>query len=209
MDSFSPNQKFSIDQFEKTKRPTVGTGGCGKVNLVHLKKNPSKIFAMKTVRYSPNSSKRGILDEIKLHKSLNHPNIVKLHGAQVLRDRAYIFLDYVSGGDLFTLLHGKKKVNALLTFRQKVKIFFECVLAISHMHEKGIIHRDLKPENILLTEDLTVKLCDFGWAVKMSSDRRRRSVCGTVEYMAPEIYLAEIQTEKTDVWALGESRERI
>lgn len=158
---------------------------------------------MKTVEYSPNSSKRGILEEINLHKSLNHPNIVKLHGAQILNDRSHIFLDFISGGDLFSLLHGQTTEHPALTFKLKIRLFFECVQAISYMHSKGIIHRDLKPENILLTKDYTVKLCDFGWAVKLSSQKRRRSVCGTVEYMAPEIYLAEVQTEKTDVWALG------
>ena len=203
--SFPDPIDFKANMFQKLKRPTIGSGGCGKVRLVHLKSDPKRMFAMKTVRYSPQSSRRGILDEINLHKSLGHPNIVKLHGAQILKDRAHIFLDFVSGGDLFSLLHGQKQPNPALTFRLKVKIFFECVMAISHMHERGIIHRDLKPENILLTRDFSVRLCDFGWAVKLSSQRRRRSVCGTVEYMAPEIYMAEMQTEKTDVWALGGS----
>jgi aurora kinase len=189
--------------FERIKRPTIGSGGCGKVTLMCPKNNPSKMIAVKTVCYSPNSSKQTILDEINLHKSLCHPNIVKVYGSQVLKDKAYIFLEFVSGGDLFSLLHGKDQRYGLLTFAQKIKIFLECVLAVRYMHQQGMIHRDLKPENILLDPDLKVKICDFGWAVKVCNDKRRRSVCGTVEYMAPEIYMAEIQTEKTDTWALG------
>ena len=200
---FSSKYQYVIENFQMTQRPTIGSGGCGKVNLVYPKNNPNKMYAMKTIQYSTNANKRGILDEINLHKSLNHPNIVKLFGSQILKNKTHIFLEYVSGGDLFSLLHCKKREYFLLTFKQKIKIFFECVLAVSHMHKMGMIHRDLKPENILLTEDYTVKLCDFGWAVRLLNDERRRSVCGTVEYMAPEIYLAEIQTEKTDIWALG------
>jgi aurora kinase len=201
--SFSLKHEFSIDRFKRIKRPTIGSGGCGKVTLMCPKNNPSKVIAVKKVCYSPSSSKKTILDEINLHRSLNHPNIVKVFGSHVLKDKAYIFLEFVKGGDLFSLLHDKKQNYKLLTLKQKIKIFLECVLAVRHMHHNGIIHRDLKPENILLDPDLKVKLCDFGWAVRVTNDKRRRTVCGTVEYMAPEIYLAEIQTEKTDIWALG------
>ena len=201
--SFSSKHEYSIENLKRIKRPTIGSGGCGKVTLMCSKQNPSQVFAVKTVCYSPNSSKKTILDEINLHKSLSHPNIVKVFGSQVLQDKAYIFLEFVSGGDLFSLLHGKDQRYSLLTFPQKIKIFLQCVQAVGYMHKQGIIHRDLKPENILLDPDLKVKLCDFGWAVRVLNDERRRSVCGTVEYMAPEIYLAEIQTEKTDIWALG------
>lgn len=201
--SFFPPLNYSLDMFRKLKRPTLGTGGCGKVTLMSLKGQPSRMFAVKTVLYSPHSNKKCIMDEINLHKSQNHPNIVTMYGAQVLKDRAHIFLEFISGGDLFSLLHDKGPRYNQLTFAQKIRIFWECVLAIDHLHHNGIIHRDLKPENILLTKDLQVKLCDFGWAVRVSNENRRRSVCGTVEYMAPEIYMAEIQTEKTDIWALG------
>lgn len=173
------------------------------MTLMSLKDQPSRMFAVKTVKYSPSSDKKCILEEISLHKSIDHPNIVKMFGAQMLKNKTHIFLEYISGGDLFSLLHDKGPRYGQLTKTQKVKIFWECVLAIDHLHRQGIIHRDLKPENILLTEDLQVKLCDFGWAVRVSNQNRRRSVCGTVEYMAPEIYMAEIQTEKTDMWALG------
>ncbi len=71
------------------------------------------------------------------------------------------------------------------------------------MHRNKIIHRDLKPENLLLDKDLNVKVCDFGWSAIYKDSENRETVCGTCEYMAPEIFLKKRQTKATDVWALG------
>ena len=65
------------------------------------------------------------------------------------------------------------------------------------------MHRDLKPENILLDQGLNAKLCDFGWSAEFSELVHRESICGTAEYMAPEIFQKKKQTKKTDVWSLG------
>ena len=65
------------------------------------------------------------------------------------------------------------------------------------------MHRDLKPENILLDKDYNIKLCDFGWSALYADDVLRETMCGTFEYMAPEIYKRKNQTKKTDVWSLG------
>lgn len=65
------------------------------------------------------------------------------------------------------------------------------------------MHRDLKPENILVDYNKTIKLSDFGWSVIFKDDEYRETVCGTYEYMAPEIFEKQRQTKKTDIWALG------
>lgn len=65
------------------------------------------------------------------------------------------------------------------------------------------MHRDLKPENLLLDENLNVKLCDFGWSVEFTEKRNRHTLCGTYEYMAPEIFTGQSQTIKADIWSLG------
>ena len=73
------------------------------------------------------------------------------------------------------------------------------------MHKKGILHRDLKLENVLLDENMDVKLCDFGWSIEKNHPERRQSMCGTIEYMAPEIFQGKPQTTKIDIWALGKT----
>lgn len=65
------------------------------------------------------------------------------------------------------------------------------------------MHRDLKPENILLDEDFNVKLCDFGWAQDFKKNQMRNSLCGTCEYMAPEVVFQKNHNEKIDIWCLG------
>ena len=192
----------SVEITNKNGRPTLGTGGCGKVDLVCLKSNKSQLFAMKTVKVYDNNNMDVILDEIRLHKSLKHPNIIKIYGSDFLNGNVHIFLEYAKKGDLFSALYENKNKKGLL-LKDKLRIFYECVEAIGYLHSQDILHRDLKPENILLNENLKVKLCDFGWAVQLATNQRRKSLCGTVEYMAPEVYRGKTQTEKTDIWALG------
>ncbi len=72
------------------------------------------------------------------------------------------------------------------------------------MHEKNIIHRDIKPENILFDSDFNVKLCDFGWSCFLQNDDDfRTSICGTYEYMSPEIVNNYTHNKKVDIWCLG------
>ena len=71
------------------------------------------------------------------------------------------------------------------------------------MHKNNIAHRDIKPENILLDSNFNIKVCDFGWASLMNQKDERKSICGTYEYMPPEVVNEEAQTLKTDLWSLG------
>lgn len=197
---------FSLDTIKRIKkngRQTLGKGGCGKVDLVTHISSPSTKFAMKTIRIINRAKIDVILDEIRLHQSLKHPNIIQIYGNDFRNDSIYIFLEYASQGDLFSALYENKELKAKMDLKTKLRIFYECVEAIGYLHNQNILHRDLKPENILLDDQLKVKLCDFGWAIQLTQNQRRKSLCGTVEYMAPEIVHNRIQTEKTDVWALG------
>ena len=180
-------------------RENLGKGSCGYVKLVRHNNNYSSLFAMKTIMIKNASMKADVLEEIRLHSKLKHPNIIRLYGSQVKTSKILIFLEYAEKGDLF----GKVHRTAHIPLKHKLKTFYQCVQAVNYMHEQGVLHRDLKPENILLDENGDVKLCDFGWSIEMSKKNRRQSLCGTVEYMAPEIYNQTKQTEKTDVWALG------
>lgn len=74
---------------------------------------------------------------------------------------------------------------------------------MEYIHSRNIAHRDIKPENILLDEDFNIKLCDFGWASEMDSQKPRFSVCGTFEYMPPEVAHQDSHTIAADMWSLG------
>lgn len=75
--------------------------------------------------------------------------------------------------------------------------------SIHYLHRKNIAHRDIKPENLLMDSNFRIKLCDFGWSNWMSKKMVRKSVCGTYEYMPPEVVNEKPQTLKADLWSLG------
>ena len=115
----------------------------------------------------------------------------------------YIILEYAENGTLFELIRDQGVRNKSLI----KQIFRNVCEAIDYMHSKGIMHRDIKvrtnltqPENMLLDRNNNVKLCDFGYAANCE---RRMTLCGTVEYMAPEMILREPYNHKIDTWGLG------
>jgi serine/threonine protein kinase len=193
----------TIEKVPKNGRTTLGRGGCGKVDLISHISDPDKLFAMKSICLRNGISLHEVQNEIELHKSLQHPSIIKIYGSQIHEGIAYLFLEYAKFGDLFHLIQNENKDIQKLSKKRKFKIFYQCVSVLAYMHDKGIVHRDVKPENVLLDENFDVRLCDFEWAIKLSENSRRKTLCGTIEYMAPETLNGQIQTEKTDIWALG------
>merc|ERR1711957_1073217 len=162
------------------------------------------LFAMKILRKSHLVKRRQIertRTERKVLAVVDHPFIMKLHFAFQTEDKLFLVLDYCAGGELFFHL------SRLRRFPERVARFYaaELLLAIGHLHKKHIIYRDLKPENVLLDSEGHVKLGDFGLA-KDKIDHPYRgasSMCGTPEYMAPEILQQFGHGFCVDYWGLG------
>ena len=108
-----------------------------------------------------------------------------------------MLLDYACGGELFTLLRREGR------FSNDVALFFasEIVLAFDYLHGMDIAYRDLKPENLLIDKQGHVKITDFGFA-KVVQDKTY-TLCGTPEYLAPEIIQSKGHNKNVDWWALG------
>lgn len=182
----------------KNGRATIGKGIAGHVQLVRHKSNPGKQYAMKTIDFNYPKDREATLKEIKLHKDLRHANIIRVHGYKIYSNYAQIFMEYAEGGDLFHLI----RKNHLSTSRI-LSLFWQCVSAVEFLHRQKILHRDIKPENILIGKLGDAKLADFGWAARDDRNMRKSSLCGTPEYMAPEILGKSAQSDKVDVWSLG------
>lgn len=176
----------------------LGEGSFSKVKLVSHKNNSSLLFAMKTIKPKNEKERVLVFKEIQLHSTFDHQNIIRFVDFIETKSEVYIFIEFAKNGDLFTY----KSENLCSTFHL-TRFFYETCLAIQYLHQKNVMHRDLKPENILLDDKLTIKVCDFGWSTEYFDNVPRETLCGTSEYMAPEILLRKRQTKKTDIWALG------
>lgn len=137
--------------------------------------------------------------EIQGHKKIDHPNIIKFINSKQEGKRVWILLEFAEKGDLFNHL---TKSNGF-DDKTACKYFTQTALAVQHIHSYKIIHRDIKPENLLLSGEDNIKLCDFGWSAEFDEDMRRDTICGTYEYMAPEILFQKQQSTGIDIWALG------
>lgn len=191
----------SLDDVQHVKNngtDMLGTGSFSKVNLVCHKLNQSKWYAMKEVALKNDKDRKLVFKEIQLHMTLDHENVIKFEDYIEMPDKVYIFLEYAKNGDLFGFINKNKPNEQAL-----LRLFYQTCYAIQYIHSMNIMHRDLKPENILLDADYNVKICDFGWSAEYFEGVNRETLCGTFEYMAPEVFFRNKQTKKTDIWALG------
>ncbi|CAN6467623.1 unnamed protein product [Victoria cruziana] len=192
-------QGFGLEDFEIMK--VVGQGSFAKVFQVR-KKGSSEIYAMKVMRKDKILEKNHA-DYMKAERDIltkiEHPFIVQLRYSFQTKYRLYLVLDFINGGHLFFQLYHQG------LFREDVARIYaaEIVSAVSHLHANGIMHRDLKPENVLLDADGHVMLTDFGLAKQFEENSRSNSLCGTVEYMSPEIILGNGHGKASDWWSVG------
>jgi serum/glucocorticoid-regulated kinase 2 len=181
---------------------------CSSLQVVLVQKRVGKergqLFAMKILKKTHLVKRRQIertRTERKVLSVVNHPFIMKLHYAFQSHDKLYLVLDYCPGGELFFHLSRFRR------FPERVARFYaaELLLAIGHLHKRGIIYRDLKPENVLLDADGHVKLGDFGLAKAgiRHPFEGAISMCGTPEYMAPEVLAQQGHGFCVDYWGLG------
>lgn len=138
--------------------------------------------------------------EIEIQGALNHPNIVRLYGFFYNEKRIYIILEYVSGGHLYSRM---AEAGGRFDEKTAARYVAATASALRHCHSKGVIHRDLKPENMLLDADGNVKVADFGWSVHMIRYSRRNTLCGTLDFLAPELCQKKDYDLSVDLWSLG------
>jgi protein kinase A len=189
--------KLDLSQYEVLQ--TLGTGSIGRVRLAK-DKTTGEFIALKIIKKTQMIRQRQIdhiYNEYAVMQQISHPFLVELKG--FCQDNRYIYfaLDYVPGGELFTYLRQQRalKSDAAAFYAANVVCMFEC------LHSLNIIYRDLKPENLLLTADGYLRLVDFGLSKVIQG--RTYTICGTPEYLSPEIILNKGHGKPSDWWALG------
>ncbi|KDR22618.1 Serine/threonine-protein kinase 12 [Zootermopsis nevadensis] len=141
-----------------------------------------------------------VLREIEIQTHLKHPNILCLRTYFYDEKRIYLVLDYAAGGELYK--HLQTSPNHRFSEGKAAKYVYQVADALNFCHLNKVIHRDIKPENLLLTMRGDILLADFGWSVHAPSSRRK-TLCGTLDYLPPEMVEAKTYNEFVDHWCLG------
>ncbi|KAI3351559.1 hypothetical protein L3Q82_020393, partial [Scortum barcoo] len=196
--SSSLSKKVSIDDFD-IGRP-LGKGKFGNVYLARVKKLQA-IVALK-VLFKSQMEKEGVEHqlrrEIEIQAHLKHPNILRFYNYFHDRKRVFLVLEYAPRGEMYKELQrcGRFDDQRTATYMEEISD------ALMYCHEKKVIHRDIKPENLLLGYRGELKIADFGWSVHAPS-LRRRTMCGTLDYLPPEMIEGHTHSEKVDLWCIG------
>ncbi|SAM09427.1 hypothetical protein [Absidia glauca] len=195
-----PYRHWTIDDFEIGRK--LGQGKFGHVYLAREKQS-GYIIALKVLYKEEINSmavERQLRREVEIQSSLRHTNILRLFGYFDDETRVFLILEYASKGELFEELQLKKR------FMESVaaKYVTQLAQALLYLHHKRVIHRDIKPENLLLGLRGELKIADFGWSVKTDVQESRRStLCGTLDYLPPEMIEGKKHDVSADLWSLG------
>jgi len=191
---------LTLDDIDVGKR--LGAGRFGSVYMARCRRT-GFVFALKVldkVQLIRNGVEHQLAREIEIQSHCRHSNILRLYNYFHDERRVYLMLEMAPGGELYAKL--KSGRQRFFSEARAAWYFKQIVEAIQYCHAKNIIHRDIKPENILIGMNDTLKIADFGWAVHAPFDRRK-TFCGTLDYLPPEMVKNERYGSAVDVWGLG------
>lgn len=179
---------------------TLGQGSFGRV-LLAICKNKKKFYAIKVMdkeHIIEHRQKEHTFSEKNILSSCDHPNIIKMYSC--FKDNTYLYfvLELLCQSDLYALLKKQK-----YGFDENQARFYAAniFLALEYLHENNVIYRDLKPENILISTNGYLKLSDFGFAKRIRD--KTLTLCGTPDYISPEVLNLEPYGKSTDWWSFG------
>ena len=195
------NGEIQIKKYIKGR--LLGKGGFAKcyefINQETDHSSAAKIIPKKSLVKS--RAKQKLISEIKIHKSLHHPNIVAFEHYFEDSENVYLLIEICLNQTLKELLKRRKKLTELEVQCYSAQI----IKALKYLHNHRVIHRDLKLGNLFISDKMEIKVGDFGLATKLEFDgERKRTVCGTPNYIAPEILEGKTgHSYEVDIWSLG------
>uniref|UniRef100_A0A672IEP9 Serine/threonine-protein kinase PLK n=1 Tax=Salarias fasciatus TaxID=181472 RepID=A0A672IEP9_SALFA len=180
----------------------LGKGGFAKCYEI-TDMDTKQVFAGKIVPKAlilKQHQKEKMASEIAIHKSLGHQNVVGFHGFFEDEDFVFVVLELCRRRSLLELHKRRKAVT-----EPEARYYMSHLLkGVQYLHNNRVIHRDLKLGNIFLNDDMEVKIGDFGLAAKIEFDgERKKTLCGTPNYIAPEVLCKKGHSYEVDVWSLG------
>jgi serine/threonine protein kinase/CRP-like cAMP-binding protein len=196
---------------------TVGTGTFGRVKMVQhvLSKNVCALKCMNKSEIISSHQERNIMAEKNLlFECSTSPFVLRLLQTYNSPDQIFMLMEFVQGGELWSYIYEKQdavKRSAAGGFEYSAVKFYAAnvIMAFKHLHSKGIAYRDLKPENLLMNSNGYLKMIDFGFAKKFPFEKggqrqdKTYTLCGTPDYLAPEIVMSKGYDKGVDYWAFG------
>ncbi|XP_053361823.1 serine/threonine-protein kinase PLK3 isoform X1 [Clarias gariepinus] len=185
-----------------SKGKLLGKGGFARCyEMTDISSN--KMYAVKVIpqsRVSKPHQRDKITNEIELHRTLQHKHVVKFSHHFEDQDNIYIFLELCSRKSLAHIW----KARHTLTDPEVRYYLRQIISGLKYLHNKGILHRDLKLGNFFVNENMELRLGDFGLAAKLETvEQRKKTICGTPNYLAPEVLNRQGHGTESDVWSLG------
>lgn len=141
-----------------------------------------------------------VCEEVQIHSRLKHSSILELY--EFFEDENFVFLvlEYAENGELQKYLKlYKKRFDEI----EAAKILKQVVEGLLYLHTHNIMHRDISLTNLLLTKDMKVKIADFGLATKFTHKSENLTLCGTPNYISPEVASRSAHGPLADVWGIG------
>mmetsp|Transcript_34552 Transcript_34552/g.91733 ORF Transcript_34552/g.91733 Transcript_34552/m.91733 type:complete len:538 (+) Transcript_34552:963-2576(+) len=195
---------------------TLGTGTFGRVKLVQHTPTGG-VFALKCMQKAQivqAHQERNIMNEKNILLECKHPFILELYQTFMNQNQLFMLMEIVQGGELWTYIYEKVNLirrTALGGFVESAAMFYAgCVIsAFQYVHDKGVAYRDLKPENLLIDSAGFCKIIDFGFAKRIPFMKDGKvcaksfTICGTPEYLSPELIQSSGHDKSVDYWALG------
>ncbi|XP_018496076.2 calcium/calmodulin-dependent protein kinase type 1 [Galendromus occidentalis] len=198
------SEHFSKENIEDKYefKDLLGTGAFSQVVLAESRERPGEMYAVKCIDKKALKGKEDSLEnEVKVLRKLKHPNIVQLLETFEDRNKVYLVMELVTGGELFDRIVEKGSY----TEQDASHLIRQILEAVDYMHSQGVVHRDLKPENLLYystEEESKIMISDFGLS-KMEDSGVMATACGTPGYVAPEVLAQKPYGKAVDVWSMG------
>ena len=187
----------------------LGKGGFAKcyevrrIEPIETEEHKTVTWALKVVSktgLTRTKARQKLTSEIKIHRSLDHENVVRFDRYFEDKENVYMLLDICDNQSLSDLMKRRRRLHEVET-RYYI---YQLVKAIQYCHSRKVIHRDLKLGNLFLTDDMVLKVGDFGLAAQVFyHGERKRTVCGTPNYLAPEVLENKGHSYEVDCWAIG------
>ncbi|KAI9504661.1 kinase-like domain-containing protein [Coemansia spiralis] len=194
----SSDRRWCLSDFDIGR--VLGKGKFGRAYLAREKKT-NFICALKVMfkaELQESKIEKQLRREVEIQNHLRHPYILRLYGYFHDEKRVYLILEYAARGEMYKLLQRQGS----FTEPEAAKYIAQIANALEYLHSKNVIHRDIKPENLLLNANGDLKISDFGWSVH-APNSRRRTLCGTLDYLPPEMVEGRDHSASVDLWSLG------